>query len=104
LEQNERKTGKPMGTIRTVHKAELIHEQQPAHYRIDIHLEGALYKMVRNMVGTSLDVCRGRLTEKDFQALLHPTENLSRRNNKSKPAPPEGLSLEHVFYPKDDDF
>jgi tRNA pseudouridine38-40 synthase len=101
LESNERKTGKRMGTIRTIHKINLIKQTGNDLYRIDIYLEGALYKMVRNMVGTALEVCRGRMTEDEFLEILHHPENLSRKDNPSKPAPPQGLTLEHVFYPDD---
>eukprot|EP00980_Cylindrotheca_fusiformis_P001285 scaffold333_cov133-Cylindrotheca_fusiformis.AAC.11 len=103
LERNERKTGKAMGTIRLIHSVNLVKEGgADGHYRIDIHLEGALYKMVRNMVGTALDVCRGQMTDAEFQRILLHPENLSRKDNPSKPAPPQGLTLEHVFYPDDD--
>jgi tRNA U38,U39,U40 pseudouridine synthase TruA len=47
-------------------------------------------------VGTALDVAWGNLPEEKFLKLLH--EGASRRENKSKPAPPEGLTLEHVYY------
>jgi tRNA pseudouridine38-40 synthase len=104
LEQNERKTGKPMGTIRTIHNVNLIQEEDKNEklFRIDIYLEGALYKMVRNMVGTALDVCRGRISEERFLELLNHPSSLSRKDNPSKPAPAQGLTLEHVFYPDDD--
>jgi tRNA U38,U39,U40 pseudouridine synthase TruA len=73
-------------------------------YRIDIFLVGALYKMVRNMVGTAFDVCRGRVSEEKFLELLtNPSElSLSRKENLSEPARPQGLTLERVFYPNDD--
>lgn len=33
---------------------------------------GALYKMVRNMVGTALDVCRGQMEEEEYMLkMLH---------------------------------
>lgn len=103
LEQNERKTGKKMGTIRTIHRINLIKQDGSENlYRIDIYLEGALYKMVRNMVGTALEVCRGRMPEDKFFTILFHPESLSRKDNPSKPAPPQGLTLEHVFYPDDD--
>lgn len=103
LEQLERKTGKKMGTVRTIHKVNLILENSDEKlYRIDIYLKGALYKMVRNMVGTALEVCRGRMSEAAFLELLHQPEKMSRKDNPSKPAPPQGLTLEHVFYPDDD--
>ena len=101
LEQNERKTGKPMSTIRTIHSVNLVHEKGD-HYRIDVYLEGALYKMVRNIVGTALEVCRGRMSEEKFLEILHHPSRFIRKDNLAKPAPPQGLTLEHVFYPKDD--
>jgi tRNA pseudouridine38-40 synthase len=65
--------------------------------------------MVRNMVGTALDVCRGRLSEKAFFQLLGPRLNkpdncgvaITRSENPCKPAPPQGLTLEMVYYDKD---
>lgn len=70
-------------------------------------LKGALYKMVRNMVGTALEVCRGRMDEEYMLKLLHggdegEEKSYVRRDNKCKPASSEGLSLEMVFY--DDSF
>ena len=73
-------------------------------YRIDVWLEGALYKQVRNMVGSVVDVCRGRITEKHFQNLLNASlPNNGRADNKAKPAPPQGLTLEHVYFENDHD-
>lgn len=125
LEQNERKTGKAISTIRTIHKVNLVHEYEindkdcddkdgdndddrlnsnsyKNYYRIDVYLEGALYKMVRNMVGVALDVCRGKMTEEKFLGLLNNPKDYIRKDNTAKPAPPQGLTLEHVFYPNDD--
>ena len=103
LEANARKSGKKMTTVRTVHQCTLIEEDaEKKLYRIDIYLDGALYKMVRNIVGTALDVCRGRVDEATFKKFLNPSEDgLVRDNNSSLPAPPQGLTLERVFYPDD---
>ena len=121
----------PLDTIRTVYSVTLVEEEgENENYRIDIALEGALYKMVRNMVGTALDVCLGRnnLTEEQFKAMLsidnddsnnntggdnNTTDDDSeqkkkikkkaaRQNNPSKPAPPQGLTLEWVYYDDED--
>lgn len=61
--------------------------------------------MVRNMVGTALDVCLGRLSEEVFLQLLGPDLDLqntgveiTRATNRCKPAPPQGLTLEMVYY------
>mmetsp|Transcript_818 Transcript_818/g.1416 ORF Transcript_818/g.1416 Transcript_818/m.1416 type:complete len:394 (+) Transcript_818:70-1251(+) len=111
IEVNLRKDGlEHKNTVRTVYSVDLIDEGQDGHYRIEILLKGALYKMVRNMVGTALDVCKGKLSEEAMLQMLHhykddgsDEENVqfSRKDNKCKPAPPEGLTLEKVYY--DDD-
>ena len=118
LEQQEKKTGIAISTVRTIHKVLLVKEAHanvnanhddmggdPSqhYYRIDIYLDGALYKMVRNIVGTSIDVCREWLDEETFSDLLNRPSELkyTRKNNPSKPAPSNGLTLERVFYPDD---
>lgn len=105
IEANQRKDGiEHKNTVRTVHKVTLI-DEGGGDYRIDILLKGALYKMVRNMVGTALDVAKGRVKEELMLQMLHHehgTEQFVRKDNKCKPAPPEGLTLEKVYF--DDDF
>ena len=109
VEQKEKDEGKPIDTVRTVYKSELVCEDEmEGLYRIDILLKGALYKQVRNMIGTAIEVCRGRLDEQVFRQLLFHVdkndEKLSqfvRDDNPCKPAPPEGLTLERVFYEGD---
>ena len=68
------------------------------NYRVDFLLKGALYKMIRSMVGTVIDVCRGNLGEERFQSLVLGGGSHSRDNNRCKPAPPQGLTLEHVYF------
>jgi tRNA U38,U39,U40 pseudouridine synthase TruA len=60
------------------------------------------------MIGTAIEVCRGRLDEQVFRQLLfHVDENdeklsqFVRDDNPCKPSPPEGLTLERVFYEGD---
>jgi tRNA pseudouridine38-40 synthase len=94
----------PLDTFRTVYKVDLVHEKDH-YYRIDFILKGALYKQVRNMVGTVLDVYykRGQMQqEEDLQRLLQPGGK--RMDNKSKPAPPQGLTMEHVYFENDEHF
>jgi len=158
LEQNEKKIGMKINTVRTVHRVELVKEPlkeddyffgsdginenmisipsqaqlgfigEEGNYRIDFLLQGALYKMVRNMVGTAIQVWLGRMPEEHLVELLqidqqHGTEGdtilgvveepqpkldkkkktpFRRKDNPCKPAPPEGLTLECVYY--DDQF
>lgn len=108
IEANEKKRGTNISTIKTVYKVDLVQEGYGL-YRIDFYLKGALYKMVRNMVGSSLEVCKGKMEEQRLIDLLHQKSScadnsattavvFSRKDNKTKPAPPEGLTLEWVYY------
>lgn len=100
---------KELNTSRTVYSVDLVHEEHlnPSYYRIDIHLKGALYKQVRNMVGTVLEVATTTskkpplLTQQGFLLLLN---GVPRKLNPCSPAPPQGLTLEHVFFEDDDIF
>jgi tRNA pseudouridine38-40 synthase len=117
IEQQEKKTGiVGRSTVRNIQKIQLVKEvdskmvdgsdPSSSYYRIDIYLDGALYKMVRNLIGTALDVCRDWLDEEAFLDLLNrPSElNYTRKNNPCKPAPSVGLTLERVFYPDNNEF
>jgi tRNA pseudouridine38-40 synthase len=95
VELLERSLGGRLDTRRTVNSVNVVDESEGL-YRIEVHLNGALYKMVRNLIGTAMEVAWGRLSEADFEALLNNASG--RKENKSKPAPPEGLTLEHVYY------
>lgn len=120
IEQNAKKKGLKGGamevnTIRTVYSIDFVKEKDDDSdderfglYRIDVMLNGALYKMVRNIVGTSLDLCKGKITIEQLLDLLGSIDNegrqdkrqqLDRDRNPCKPAPPEGLTLEMVYYP-----
>ena len=62
--------------------------------RFVIEADGFLYHMVRNLVGTLLEVGRGRLTLEDFSGILK-----SRKRFLAGPtAPPQGLTLLSVNY------
>ena len=105
IEQKEKHEGKAVGTVRTVYKVDFVDEGHGL-YRVDFLLKGALYKMIRNLMGTAIDVSRGRMDESTFLQLLHhdddETNQFVRDDNPCKPAPPEGLTLENVFF--EDDF
>ena len=105
VEANLRKDGvENKDTVRTVYSCGLIDEGE-GNYRIEIYLKGALYKMVRNMVGTAIDVAKGKFDEEKMLVMLHQKkeEQLVRKDNKCKPAPGEGLTLEKVYF-EDDGF
>jgi tRNA pseudouridine38-40 synthase len=56
--------------------------------------DGFLYRMVRNIVGTLLDVGRGKLTAAHFADVLAARD----RRAAGSTAPPQGLYLNKVFY------
>lgn len=100
LEKNMR-DGETMDTHRAVYNITMVDEGEDnnGNYRIEIRLKGALYKMVRNMVGTALEVACGKMTEDEFLRLLHRADpSIERKTNKAQPAPPQGLTLEQVYY------
>jgi tRNA pseudouridine38-40 synthase len=119
---NDDDDGFTINTIRTIYKVELVKEssskyssnifddndnkkeEEEYYYRIDFLLDGALYKMVRNMVGTAMECWYGRLSVDRLVAMLQIDNNVNndRKDNPCKPAPPEGLTLECVYY--DDGF
>ena len=121
IEQLQRRFGRPINTTKTVYSVDLVDEGDGC-FRIDFLLKGALYKQVRNMVGTALDAARGVTTEEEFRRLIHQDDEgcsssldaddgsvkresrFTRAFNPSKPAPPEGLTLENVFFDNDEEF
>jgi len=62
--------------------------------RFDITADGFLRYMVRNLVGTLVDVGHGRTSPWDFKQILE-SKN---RNLAGATAPPQGLFLAHVDY------
>ena len=95
IDVKERFANGVLDTRRVVHSINMI-DEGAGLYRIEVRIKGALYKMIRNMVGTALDVAWGNKSEEQFLMLLH--SGARRQENKSKPAPPEGLTLEQVYY------
>ena len=88
-----------VNTVRTIKNIELIKECSLRHdYRLDVELDGALYKMVRNIVGMLFGVGCGQFTPEDIGRFLGAR---NRSMNHARAAPAAGLTLEHVYY---DDF
>ena len=104
VEKLEKRLGGKISTIRTVYSVEVIEESGEGNLRIDFLLKGALYKQVRNLVGTALQVCEGKIDQDLFQQLIHNQGDLSRDDNPAKPAPPHGLTLERVYFEDDEVF
>jgi tRNA pseudouridine38-40 synthase len=61
---------------------------------IQFHGNGFLYHMVRNIVGTVVDVGSGKRTLEDFGKIFAGRD----RRVSGITAPPEGLYLKEVFY------
>lgn len=80
---------------RTVESIRLI-DEGAGYYRVEFRIRSALYRMIRNIVGTSLRVAAGDMPLTQLQQLL--AEAPSRIQNPAKSAPPQGLCLEHVYY------
>lgn len=69
-------------------------QRQGQLYEFEICGNGFLYNMVRIIVGTLVDVGRGRLTTENVQQLLNGNE----RKNAGKTMPAKGLILKNVEY------
>ncbi len=79
-------------TVRTMHKVEFNYSQPLK--TISFTADGFLYNMVRNLVGTLLDVGRGKLTREDVQVILKSGD----RRLASATSAPHGLVFESVKY------
>jgi tRNA pseudouridine38-40 synthase len=78
--------------IRTITDLQII--QEPGGFRLEFKGNGFLYKMVRNITGTLLDVGRKKLKPQAIPALLATKD----RREISSAAPPQGLFLHKVSY------
>lgn len=79
--------------VRTIRSAQLIDEGNGT-YTARIHLDGALYRMVRNIMGTVFTIGAGKLPVDSVDELL------AKRNRRLVPkaAAAHGLCLEQIFY------
>ena len=77
-------------TVRTVYKVEIIRDKDLMY--IDIRANGFLYNMVRSIVGTLMDINRGKL--KDMKSIVRAKD----RKKAGITAPPQGLCLMKVYY------
>ena len=82
-------------TVRTINSVHFVDEGR-GYYRIEFDIQSAIYKMIRNIVGTSLHVAAGNMPIDALQTLL--LTSPPRNDNIAMPAPPQGLTLEHVYY------
>ena len=81
------------GAVRTIHKANLV-QPDKNHIELEFTGDGFLKNMVRNLVGTILEVGWGKLNEKEFMDIL-----LAKDRTKAKEtAPAHALTLIEVYY------
>ena len=86
-------------TVRTIHSARLLEggvigpRDAAGLYRIELHGGGFLYKMARNLVGTVVDIARGRLPESALEERL-----AAPAPYRGHTAPAHGLTLLEVLY------
>jgi tRNA pseudouridine38-40 synthase len=78
--------------IRTLYRLGLTHES--GGIRLEFEGDGFLYKMVRNIVGTLLDVCAGKIDKDQIPMILSAKD----RKVAGRAAPPHGLYLVAVKY------
>jgi tRNA pseudouridine38-40 synthase len=81
------------GAIRTIRSARLIQEKDNL-LSLEFTGDGFLKNMVRNLVGTILEVGKEKLTEKEFIQILQAKD----RTKAKETAPAHGLTLIEVYY------
>lgn len=81
--------------IRRIESIQIFKEDHPSGiYRVEFKLDGALYKMVRNIMGTLLAIACYRLDVESVTRLLEKKD----RRAVPKSAPAHGLCLQQVIY------
>ncbi|MCF7972488.1 MAG: tRNA pseudouridine(38-40) synthase TruA [Phycisphaerae bacterium] len=87
---------KRQSSIRTVFRCDVTERHDTPHHWIDIEVEGNgfLYNMVRNIVGTLVDIGRGRWNPDQMAAIRDAAD----RTAAGQLAPASGLCLEWIRY------
>jgi tRNA pseudouridine38-40 synthase len=81
-------------TCRTLYKATLVRQNDT--WVFDFYGNGFLYHMVRIMVGTIIDIGRGRINPEAMPSIMKDGD----RRKAGITAPPQGLYMMEVFYPE----
>jgi tRNA pseudouridine38-40 synthase len=89
-ESDEGSAGKD--PVRTIKRLDIIPEK--GGVRLEFEGDGFLYKMVRNITGTLIEIARGKREAGSIPALLAAKD----RRLAGMAAPPQGLFLAEVFY------
>lgn len=79
--------------IRNIKRIDVV--DQPGGLRLEFEGDGFLYKMVRNITGTLIEVANGKRPLSDIEKIL----NAKDRRQAGQTAPPQGLFLVEVQYP-----
>jgi tRNA pseudouridine38-40 synthase len=78
--------------VRTIHRLDVVNE--PGGVRLEFQGDGFLYKMIRNIVGTLVDVATGKRPISDIPKMMEAKD----RQHAGKGAPAHGLFLMEVLY------
>lgn len=78
--------------VRTLKRLDVVRE--PEGLRLEFEADGFLYKMVRSITGTLLDVCAGHFSPSDIEEMFAAKD----RRKAGQAAPPHGLFLMNVLY------
>ncbi len=80
--------------------ASSVHREDGGCIVFSVSADGFLYNMVRIMVGTLVDVAKGRIEPEDVATIIESGD----RTKAGITAPPEGLYLNEVFYEENIDW
>jgi len=80
--------------VRTLYRLDIVEEQ--GGVRLEFEGDGFLYKMVRNIVGTLLEISAGKYSKDELPMILASKD----RKLAGQAAPPQGLFLVKVLYPE----
>ncbi|MFP4456045.1 MAG: tRNA pseudouridine(38-40) synthase TruA [Clostridia bacterium] len=83
-------------TVRTIYSAKII-EDKPNEYNFTIIGNGFLYKMVRIIVGSLIEVGLGKLSANELEDII----KVKDRKLAPMTAPSQGLCLDKVWYSKE---
>jgi tRNA pseudouridine38-40 synthase len=78
--------------VRTIKRLDVV--QESGGVRLEFEGNGFLYKMVRNIVGTLLDICARKINKEQIPLIFSAKD----RRLAGRSAPPHGLSLIQVNY------
>ena len=82
----------PQDAVRTIYKIEILETED--HLKLIFVGNGFLYKMIRNITGTLLDIAGRKIQLEDIPKIFKAKD----RKKAGKTAPANGLFLERVIY------